>query len=168
MRGDMLAIKTIPHFTRESIEEYSRKVGIRSGDIVLFEDASGGGPQTANLLIEREIRAVIADTPLSHLSRETLIDAVIPVIEASSVELQMIADTPLSHLSRETLIDAVIPVIEASSVELQRIDEFAFISRKKFENQFQDFMAETKEKARQRSEDHLVDLVEEYRADSRE
>jgi predicted RNase H-like nuclease (RuvC/YqgF family) len=80
----------------------------------------------------------------------------------------VIADTPLSHLSRETLIDAVIPVIEASVVELQRIDEFAFISRKKFEKQFQDFMAETKEKARQRSEDTLVDLVEEYRAESRE
>ncbi|MCK5238116.1 MAG: DUF460 domain-containing protein [Candidatus Thorarchaeota archaeon] len=137
MRGDKLAIKTIPQFTRESIEEYTRKVGIRTGDIVLFEDASGGGPQTANLIIEREIRAVIVDTPLSHLSSEAL-------------------------------IDAVIPVIEASSVELQRIDEFAFISRKKFEKQFQDFMAETKEKARQRSEDHLVDIVGEYRAESRE
>lgn len=137
MRGDMLAIKTVPHFTRESIEEYSRKVGIRPDDIVLFEDASGGGPQTANLLIEKEIRAVIVDTPLSHLSQEVL-------------------------------VDAVIPVIEASSVELQRIDEFAFISRKKFDKQFQDFMAETKEKARQRSEDQLVDLVEKYRAESRE
>ncbi|MHA1905926.1 MAG: DUF460 domain-containing protein [Candidatus Thorarchaeota archaeon] len=136
IRGDMLAIKTIPQFTRESIDEYCRKVGIRPGDIVLFEDASGAGPQTANLLIENEIRAVIADTPLSHLSKEVL-------------------------------VDAVIPVIEASSVELQRIDEFAFISRKKFEKQFQDFMTDTKEKARQRSEDQLVDLVEEYRADSK-
>jgi predicted RNase H-like nuclease (RuvC/YqgF family) len=136
MRGDTLAIKTIPQFTRESIDEYCRKVGIRSGDIVLFEDASGAGPQTANLLIEKEIRAVIVDTPLSHLSKEAL-------------------------------VDAVIPVIEASSVELQRIDEFAFISRKKFEKQFQDFMADTKEKARQRSEDQLVDIVEEYRADSK-
>ncbi|MHA2423319.1 MAG: DUF460 domain-containing protein [Candidatus Thorarchaeota archaeon] len=136
MRGDTLAIKTIPQFTRESIDEYCRKVGIRSGDIVLFEDASGAGPQTANLLIEKEIRAVIVDTPLSHLSKEAL-------------------------------VDAVIPVIEASSVELQRIDEFAFISRKKFEKQFQDFMADTKEKARQRSEDQLVDIVEEYRAESK-
>jgi hypothetical protein len=136
MRGDMLAIKTIPHFTRESIEEYTRKVGIRAGDIILFEDASGGGPQTASVLIDCEIRAVIIDTPLSHLSSETL-------------------------------IEAVIPIIEADSVELQRIDEFAFISRKRFEKQFQEFMAETKEKARQRSEDQLVDIVEEYRAESK-
>lgn len=135
MRGDMLAIKTIPHFTRESIEEYLRKVGLRTGDIILFEDASGAGPQTANLLIEREIRAVIIDNPLSHLASEAL-------------------------------IEAIIPVIDAKSVELQRIDEFAFISRKKFEKQLQDFMIEAKEKARQRSEKHLIDIVEEYRADS--
>ncbi len=132
MRGDMLAIKTIPHFTRESIEEYLRKVGIRSGDVILFEDGSGAGPQTANLLIEREIRAVIFDTPLSHLSVETL-------------------------------VDATIPVIDARSVELQRIDEFAFISRKKFEKQLESFMLETKERARKRIEDHLIEIVEEYR-----
>ncbi len=135
MRGDMLAIKTIPHFTRESIDEYLRKVGLRLGDIVLFEDASGAGPQTANLLIEREIRAIIIDNPLSHLSREAL-------------------------------VEAVIPVIDAESVELQRIDEFAFISRKKFEKQMQDFLIDAKEKARQRSEKQLIGIVEKYRADS--
>lgn len=132
MRGDMLAIKTIPHFTRESIEEYSRKVGLKAGDVILFEDGSGAGPQTANLLIEREIRAVIFDTPLSHLSVDTL-------------------------------TDATIPVIDADSVELQRIDEFAFISRTKFEKQLEAFIRETKEKARKRTEDHLVEIVEEYR-----
>jgi predicted RNase H-like nuclease (RuvC/YqgF family) len=132
MRGDMLAIKSIPQFTRESIESYARKVGLRSGDVVLFEDGSGAGPQTANLLVEREIRAVIYDTPLSHLSVETL-------------------------------IDATLPVIDAKEVELQRIDEFAFISKKKFEKHLNLFMRETKEKARKRSEEHLVEIVEEYR-----
>jgi predicted RNase H-like nuclease (RuvC/YqgF family) len=134
MRGDMLAIKTIPHFTRESIEEYCRKLGLREGDIVLFEDASGGGPQTANLLIEREIRAVIVDTPLSHL----------PV---------------------EELVRATIPVIDADVVDLQRIDEFAFINRKKFEKQFMDFMKEVRESARQKGEEELIEIVEKYQRD---
>ncbi|MHA1928834.1 MAG: DUF460 domain-containing protein [Candidatus Thorarchaeota archaeon] len=132
MRGDMIAIKTIPHFTRESIEEYSIKIGLRAGDIVLFEDASGGGPQTANLLIEQEIRAVIVDTPLSHL----------PV---------------------EQLVKATIPVIEATVVDLQRIDEFAFINRKKFIEQLQDFVKETRETARQKGEEELIEIVEKYR-----
>ncbi len=131
IRGDMLAIKTIPQFTRESIEEYIQKVGLKSGDIVLFEDASGGGPQTAGLLIDRGIRAVIVDTPLSHLSEEEL-------------------------------LQSVIPVISAEEVELQRVDEFAFISRKKFEIQLQSFIAKVREKARQRGEDELVELVERY------
>ncbi|MHA1654827.1 MAG: DUF460 domain-containing protein [Candidatus Thorarchaeota archaeon] len=132
MRGDMIAIKTIPHFTRESIEEYLKKVGLREGDIVLFEDASGGGPQTAGMLIERGIRAVIVDTPLSHLAEEEL-------------------------------VRATIPVIEAQKVELRRVDEFAFIDRKKFERLFQGFMREAREKARQQGEEALIELVEQYR-----
>jgi len=132
MRGDMIAIKTIPHFTRESIEEYIRKVGIRQGDIVLFEDASGGGPQTAGMIIERGVRAVIVDTPLSHLAEEEL-------------------------------IRATIPVIHAEEVELQRVDEFAFIDRKKFESQRRASMEKAKERARQRGEEYLIELVEQYR-----
>jgi predicted RNase H-like nuclease (RuvC/YqgF family) len=135
MKGDMLPIKIIPHFSRESIEEYHRKVGLKSGDIVLFEDASGAGPQTANILIEREIRAVVVETALTHLSQEEL-------------------------------VRALIPVIDAADVELQRIDEFAFISRKKFEKQMQTFTRNVREEARRRGEDDLVELVERYRHES--
>jgi predicted RNase H-like nuclease (RuvC/YqgF family) len=132
MRGDMLAVKVIPHFTRESIDEYNKKVGLKPGDIVLFEDASGGGPQTAGILIEREVRALVIDTPLSHLPRNEL-------------------------------VKAVIPVIDAKDVELQRIDEFAFISRKKFDKIFQVFIKDVREQARVKGEEQLVELVEKYR-----
>ncbi|MHA1944282.1 MAG: hypothetical protein ACW96M_07790, partial [Candidatus Thorarchaeota archaeon] len=132
MRGDMLAVKVIPQFTRESIEEYIKKIGLKSNDIVLFEDASGGGPQTAGILIDHEIRAVVADTTLSHLPRDEL-------------------------------IKAFIPVIDAKQVELQRVDEFAFISRGKFEHQLQAFIKTVREQARQKGEKQLVELVERYR-----
>ena len=132
MRGDMLAVKVIPHFTRESIEEYTKKVGLKRNDIVLFEDASGGGPQTAGILIDHEIRAVVVDTALSHLPQDEL-------------------------------IKALIPVIDAKEVELQRVDEFAFISRGKFEYQLQAFIKTVREKARQKGEKQLVELVERYR-----
>jgi predicted RNase H-like nuclease (RuvC/YqgF family) len=132
MRGDMLAVKVIPHFTRESIEEFNKKVGLKSGDVVLFEDASGGGPQTAGILIDREIRAVVVDTPLSHLPQDEL-------------------------------IKALIPVIDAKEVELQRVDEFAFISRGKFNQQLQTFIRTVREQARRKGEEQLVELVERYR-----
>ncbi|MFW9792858.1 MAG: DUF460 domain-containing protein [Candidatus Thorarchaeota archaeon] len=132
MRGDMLAVKVIPQFTRESIEEYVKKVGLKSHDIVLFEDASGGGPQTAGILIDYEIRAVVVDTPLSHLPYDEL-------------------------------IKALIPVIDAKDVELQRVDEFAFISRGKFEHQLQTFIKTVREQARQKGEKQLIELVERYR-----
>jgi predicted RNase H-like nuclease (RuvC/YqgF family) len=133
IRGDMLAVKIVDKFTQESIEEYMRKVAtIKRGDIILFEDASGGGPQTARLLIEREIRAVIVDTPVSHLAKEEL-------------------------------VKAVIPVVEAVKVELSRIDEFAFISRKKFEKQLQEFLKDAREQARLRGEEQLIEIIEKYR-----
>ena len=132
MRGDMLAVKVIPHFTRESIDEFIKKVGLKSGDVVLFEDASGGGPQTAGILIEQEIRAVVVDTPLSHLPQNEL-------------------------------IKALIPVIDAKEVELQRVDEFAFISRNKFNQQLQAFIRTVREKARQKGEEQLIEMVERYR-----
>lgn len=132
MRGDMLAVKVIPQFTRESIEEYSKKVGLKQGDIILFEDASGGGPQTAGILIEREVRALVIDSPLSHLPEDEL-------------------------------VKALIPVIDAKDVELQRVDEFAFISRKKFDKIFQVFIKGVREQARLKGEEQLVELVEKYR-----
>ncbi len=132
MKGDTLAIKVIPHFTRESIEDYSCRVGLKRGDIILFEDASGGGPQTAGLLIDREIRAVIVNTSLSHLPREEL-------------------------------VRALIPIIDAKDVELRQIDEFAFISRKKFEAILQSFIKDVREQARQKGEEQLVQMIERYR-----
>ena len=133
LRGDMITVKRIEKFTQESIEEYMRKTSLlKHGDIVLFDDGSGGGIHTAGLLINHEIRAVIVDTPLSHLAKDEL-------------------------------IKAIIPVIDADAVELQRIDEFAFISRKKFVNYLQTFIKEVREQARQKGEEKLIEIVEKYR-----
>jgi predicted RNase H-like nuclease (RuvC/YqgF family) len=125
-------VKAIPHFSREGIQDYVGRVGLKVNDIVLLEDASGGGAQTAALLIEHGVRAVIVDTPISHLAEQEL-------------------------------VKATIPVIDAQAVELERVDEFAFISRRKLEIQLQGSVKEAKERARQRSEEDLVELIERYR-----
>jgi predicted RNase H-like nuclease (RuvC/YqgF family) len=58
---------------------------------------------------------------------------------------------------------AMIPVIEAKEVELKRIDEFAFISRKKFEQQLCIFIKEVREQARRKGEEQLIEIIERYR-----
>ncbi|MGV9102592.1 MAG: DUF460 domain-containing protein [Promethearchaeia archaeon] len=136
MRGDMLAVKRIEKFTQESIQNYIKEVApLKSGDVLLFDDASGAGPQTAHILAEKGIRAVIIDTPLSHLAENEL-------------------------------IEAEIPVIRADEVKLRRVDEFAFIDRSRFERNMANFKKNVHEKARQKREDRLVELVERYRRES--
>ena len=61
------------------------------------------------------------------------------------------------------MIKALIPVVDAKEVELQRVDEFAFISRSKFNQQLQSFIQTAREEARKKGEEQLVELVERYR-----
>jgi predicted RNase H-like nuclease (RuvC/YqgF family) len=75
----------------------------------------------------------------------------------------VIVDTPLSHLSMAELVNAIIPVIDAKEVELKRVDEFAFVNRKKFEQKLQEFMKRVQEQARIKGEDRLVAIIEKYR-----
>ncbi len=80
-------IKVIPSFTHDAIQEFDRKYGIASGDIILFEDGSGGGPGTAELLAKKDVRAVIYGKELSHFAAETFASSQIPTLSLDAVPL---------------------------------------------------------------------------------
>jgi len=88
IKGEFIPIKYIEAFTQESINKTDEEYGIREGDIVFLADASGGGPSTAALLVDRKIKAVITATKMSHLAEEVFIEANIPVIPAEEVNLK--------------------------------------------------------------------------------
>lgn len=77
-------------FSKEAIVAASDRWGIEKGDVVMLEDASGGGPNTADLLIERGIEAVITDSDMAHAVREYFYEKGIPVFSSKEVQIHKV------------------------------------------------------------------------------
>jgi len=82
------AIKCLRKFTRDEIERVEKEMGAIRGETVYIEDVSGGGRATAEMLIEREVKAVIAGNDMSHIARQLLEDAKIPIIKREDIEIE--------------------------------------------------------------------------------
>ena len=83
-------LKTVEAFSKEAVIAASVRWGIEKGDMVLIEDASGGGPNTADLLINREIEALIVGSEMSPAILEHFNDRGLPVFSANEVQIQRI------------------------------------------------------------------------------
>lgn len=83
-------LKAIETFSKEAISEAAERWGVEKGDVVLLEDASGGGPNTADLLIERGIQAVITDSEMAPAVREYFYEKGIPVFSSREVQIHRV------------------------------------------------------------------------------
>jgi uncharacterized protein len=83
-------LKTVETFSKEAVIAASERWGIDKGDMVFIEDASGGGPNTADLLIDRGIEAIIAGSEMSPAILEHFNDRGLPVFSAREVQIQRI------------------------------------------------------------------------------
>jgi len=93
-RGEIVILKMLPAFSQDAIEEVSKRTGINPGEVLLLEDASGGGSSTAKLLIEKGIKAVVASSNLSHMALEEFLKADLPVINRESLEILWLGAAP--------------------------------------------------------------------------
>jgi predicted RNase H-like nuclease (RuvC/YqgF family) len=80
IRGEGIPVKIISSFTKEAIEKTKELYGIKHGDIVYLEDASGGGTVTASLLIDSGICAAIVADELSHAAYECFFEKNVPLL----------------------------------------------------------------------------------------
>ena len=83
-------LKTLEAFSKEAVIAASERWGIENGDMVFIEDASGGGPNTADQLIDRGIEAIIAGSEMSPAILEHFNDRGVPVFSAREVQIQRI------------------------------------------------------------------------------
>lgn len=83
-------LKIVEAFSKEAISAASARWGIETGDIVFIEEASGGGPNTADLLIDRGIEAVIAGSEISPAIMEHFDDRGLPVFSRQDIQIHKI------------------------------------------------------------------------------
>ena len=83
-------LKTVEAFSKEAVIAARERWGIEKGDMVFIEDASGGGPNTADLLIDRGIEAIIAGSEMSPAIQEHFNDRGLPVFSTREVQIQRI------------------------------------------------------------------------------
>ncbi|MEM2934296.1 MAG: DUF460 domain-containing protein [Methanocellales archaeon] len=86
-KGEAMPVKIISTFARDAIQQAEREFGIKKGDVIYLEDASGGGAGTAELLIEKQVEAIIASGEMSHIAREKFQEANIPVLSPEEVQV---------------------------------------------------------------------------------
>jgi len=77
-------------FSKEAVAQVSERWGIDKGDLVLLHEASGGGPNTVDLLAEKGVGAVIWEKAMPNAVREHFFDRGIPVFSARELDVQRI------------------------------------------------------------------------------
>jgi hypothetical protein len=102
-RGEGIPVKVIFSFSREAILNVADVYGLKKGDVVYFQDPSGGSASTAGLLADYSPKALIVPAGISYAAREVFFEKSIPVLE--DLEIQKEGD--FAVVSPETLEIAI-------------------------------------------------------------
>ena len=119
---DYAVVKAVEEFTKRSLEEAEESFGLRDGDIILLEDASGAGRATAERLADVGPRLVLKNGAISTEADEILFDAGVPVADAEGIEMRRIDEF---GIMREDDVQAAIQDWQERAEErrLQRAQE---------------------------------------------
>jgi hypothetical protein len=110
-------VKVVEQFTRDGVEATHEQYGIAAGDVVFLRDASGAGRSTAELLAEKQPRAVVRQGGLSEVADEVLFEHEIPVGPAEDVTIQEVDELAVA---RESDIAALVEDWEARREEREK------------------------------------------------
>jgi predicted RNase H-like nuclease (RuvC/YqgF family) len=83
-------LKILEAFTKEAVAQAAERWGIDKGDLVLLQEPSGGGPNTVDLLAEKEVGTVIWEKGMPNALREHFFERGIPVFSAQELAVQRI------------------------------------------------------------------------------
>ncbi len=99
-------VKVIHTFTKDSILEADAKYGLKKGDVIFLEDASGGGSVTAKMIGDKGIKAVIIQNEMSHSAMERFLASDIPVFTTEEISIHRVDD--LVAIDPSTLDKAIV------------------------------------------------------------
>jgi predicted RNase H-like nuclease (RuvC/YqgF family) len=123
---DAVQLKIINFFTREGIRESSLLMKISKGDIVLLENSEGGGSNTATILCEMGVKAVITRDKISDPAENVFKNCMIPVIPEDSIRIKRIAD--LTYVESEDIGEQINVWMEKTRKQQKTEDKNKLIS----------------------------------------
>jgi len=90
----IIFLKPIKKFSSAQVNMAIYNSNIKSGDIALLLDASGGGSSAAQSLIDVGIKAVIFCNPMSHLAEYKFINENIPALSSKQLNIKWVNNKP--------------------------------------------------------------------------
>jgi hypothetical protein len=83
-------LKPVPVFSKEAILSARSKWSIGRGDLILLQDPSGGGPNTADLIADLEVEAVVVLKEMPQRMMEYFMEKSLPVLSADELSIKTI------------------------------------------------------------------------------
>lgn len=87
---NVVPVKIIESFTRDGINRACEYWKIKKGDVVFLVSSEGGGSQTASLLIDMGVKAVVTQDKISHPAEEEFERNMVPILAAENLNLKLI------------------------------------------------------------------------------
>ena len=127
-------LKPVAAFSKEAVLVAAERYALAEGDLVLLEDASGGGKSTAELFGEKGVAAIVAEGEMAQAMHEYFLDLGLPVFTSSEIAVQRIDSLPFIRPEE----------LEAARErwEVQQKARQARLEAEKLESLFQDYKAE--------------------------
>ena len=127
-------LKPVAAFSKEAVLVASERYSLAEGDLVLLEDASGGGKSTAEMFRERGVAAIVAEGEMAQAMQEHFLDLGLPVFTSSEIAVQRIDGLPFIRPEE----------LEAARErwEVQQKARQARLEAEKLESLFQDYKVE--------------------------
>ncbi len=89
---NVVPVKIIESFTKEGIREACDRWKIKGEDVVLLKNSEGGGSQTALMITNLGVRAVITMDKISDPAENIFEENLVPLISAGSIEMNIMPD----------------------------------------------------------------------------
>jgi hypothetical protein len=135
-------LKPLAAFTREAVQLAAAQYGLKKGDWLFLEDASGGGKSTVELLREKEIAGVVAQGELSPAVREHFLQMGIPVFSRKNLPVQKINSMPFMRPEDVAAANA--------AWEEEMKDRLARLQEERLESLFQEYRVERKKEEKRK------------------
>lgn len=150
-------LKPVAAFSKEAVLAAAERYALSEGDLVLLEDASGGGKSTAELFREKGVAAIVAEGEMAQTMQEYFLDLGLPVFTSSEIAVQRIDGLPFVRPEE----------LEAARErwEEQQKARKARLEAERLESLFQDYRAERIKEERRKKRMGQKEMVGEERYD---